>query len=866
METTGFENITLDEALKRLQSDPKRGLTGDEARMRLSQYGPNAYEESEPTLWQRIGRRLWGPIPWMIEIAALLSILARKWEDLIIILVLLLTNVLIDLFQEKRALNALKVLKQKSARNAIVLRDGFYRSVPSAELVPGDIVKIKIGDIIPADVKLLEGPYLQLDLSSLTGESLPVTKNIGDTGYANAIVKKGEMSALVTGTGEQTYFGKTVSLVAKAEREERSHFQKAILNVGNFLIALSTILITVIVITSLFRGDPLTEIIRFAMVLMIASIPVALPAVLSVTMAIGALNLARKEAIVRRLVAIEELAGVDVLCSDKTGTLTQNKMTLADPIPYGTFTPSDLLHYAVLASKRENQDPLELPLFEAYEHRDNPDSLSDYVLETFIPFDPVQKRTEAVYREGTKTLKVTKGAPQVIAALCTNDDVVSIHEQVETLARQGYRTLGVAVWEEADSGYRFAGLLPLFDPPREDARETIREAKELGLSVKMVTGDNISIARQIAALLSVGDVIFDAGDLKGNTHKELLYLSEIIAAALYNKLGDHSESEIQRFARDVVTEVSKRLEHIQLPSGHAKKHESEIIDIIENADGFAQVFPEDKFMIVEKLQKRDHIVAMTGDGVNDAPALKKADAGIAVSGATDAARAAADVILLSPGLSVIINAIKEARMTFARMQSYSIFRIAETIRIVCFMTLSILIFNFYPITAVMIILLALLNDIPILTIAYDNAKTAERPIRWNMKEVLSIATVLGLLGLASSFLLFYILESWGLPRDLIQAIIFLKLDVAGHGTIYLARTGPKPFWHRPYPSWKLFSAVFITRIIGTLIAVYGLFMEPIGWEYAAYIWLYAMAWFFINDMVKVVVYRLIRKDTPYTQV
>jgi H+-transporting ATPase len=257
---------------------------------------------------------------------------------------------------------------------------------------------------------------------------------------------------------------------------------------------------------------------------------------------------------------------------------------------------------------------------------------------------------------------------------------------------------------------------------------------------------------------------------------------------------------------------------------------------------------------------------MTGDGVNDAPALKKADAGIAVSGATDAARAAADVILLSPGLSVIINAIKEARMTFARMQSYSIFRIAETIRIVCFMTLSILIFNFYPITAVMIILLALLNDIPILTIAYDNAKTAERPIRWNMKEVLSIATVLGLLGLASSFLLFYILESWGLPRDLIQAIIFLKLDVAGHGTIYLARTGPKPFWHRPYPSWKLFSAVFITRIIGTLIAVYGLFMEPIGWEYAAYIWLYAMAWFFINDMVKVVVYRLIRKDTPYTQV
>ena len=302
------------------------------------------------------------------------------------------------------------------------------------------------------------------------------------------------------------------------------------------------------------------------------------------------------------------------------------------------------------------------------------------------------------------------------------------------------------------------------------------------------------------------------------------------------------------------------MQNLPLAKGYAKKHESEIIDIIEDADGFAQVFPEDKYYIVDKLQKADHIVAMTGDGVNDAPALKKADVGIAVSGATDAARAAADVILLTPGLSVINNAFKEARKTFAKMQSYAIFRIAETIRVILFMTLAILIFDFYPITAIMIIMLALLNDIPILTIAFDNVRVAPKPIRWNMKEILTVATVLGLLGVVSSFLLFYLLESWNIPRDMIQAIIFLKLDVAGHATIYLARTGDKPFWHKPYPSWTLFLTVFATRIIGTFVAVYGIFMEAIGWEYAVYIWIYATFWFFINDFIKIITYKMIRKN------
>jgi len=444
--------------------------------------------------------------------------------------------------------------------------------------------------------------------------------------------------------------------------------------------------------------------------------------------------------------------------------------------------------------------------------------------------------------------------------LCDNNQSEEIIERVEELAQDGYRTLGVAKKSKDDKHFQFVGLIPLFDPPRDDAKLTIEDAHKYGVDVKMVTGDNLSIAKQIAKLLSIGDNILDNKELKGNRHTELLLLTDIVAKTIYRKIGNPNEHEVKLFAKEIVNDVKRNLEDMPIAKGYAKKHESEIIDIIEGSDGFAQVLPEDKYYIVDKLQKADHIVAMTGDGVNDAPALKKADVGIAVSGATDAARAAADVILLSPGLNVIINAFKESRKTFAKMQSYSIFRIAETIRVVLFMTLAILIFDFYPITAIMIIMLALLNDLPILTIAFDNVKVAPKPIRWNMKEILTVATVLGLLGVVSSFLLFYLLESWNIPRDMIQAIIFLKLDIAGHATIYLARTGDKPFWHKPYPSWTLFLTVFSTRIIGTLIAVYGLFMEAIGWEYAVYIWLYATVWFLFNDFIKIVTYKVIRKN------
>ncbi len=857
-----YEKLSVDETLKALQADKDKGLAPEDAKKRLEQYGYNEIPEKEESTFHRVFRRFWGPIPGMIEVAALLSAVVRRWEDFTIIMILLLTNAFIDLWQESKALNALKVLKNKLAKEALVLRDGKFQTVDARELVPGDIIKVRIGDLVPADVKLIAGDYIQADQSALTGESLPVSKKVGDVAYSNSIIKQGEMMAVVTNTALNTFFGKTVALVAKAQREEKSHFQKAVIQIGNYLIIITIFLAAIILITALFRHEDMLEILRFTLILTVAAIPVALPAVLSVTMAVGAMNLAKKQAIVSRLVSIEELAGVDVLCSDKTGTLTQNRMTVSDPVPFGGHTVKELMLYAALASREENKDPIETPIFEYIQKTGQTEELTRYQQTKFTPFDPVSKRTEAIVKSGDKTFLVTKGASQVILELCGEQvNQEEILGKVEDFAEKGFRTLGIAVKEPEAENFDFIGLLPLFDPPREDSQATIKKAMALGLSVKMVTGDNIAIAKQIANVLGIGDNIFDARDLRGASNKELIILGKIISTAVFKKMSPNvSERDTEEFAKGVVKDIEKELDNIELPKGYVKRHESEILSVIEEADGFAQVFPEDKYLIVDKLQKAGHIVGMTGDGVNDAPALKKADAGIAVSGATDAARAAADLVLMAPGLSVIVDAIEGARVTFERMKSYSLYRIAETIRVILFMTASIVIFNFYPVTAIMIIILALLNDLPILAIAYDNTKVDNEPVRWNMTEVMSISTMLGILGVIASFGIFYIAEEYmHLSAPVVQSFIFLKLAVAGHLTIFITRTEDR-FWRKPYPAPILLWAAVLTKILATLFVVYGWFVAPIGWKNALIVWVYALAWAVVNDFVKVWAYKLLRKD------
>jgi H+-transporting ATPase len=592
------------------------------------------------------------------------------------------------------------------------------------------------------------------------------------------------------------------------EAKTVSHFQRAVLKIGDYLIILAVALVVLILMVALFRGDKVLTTLEFCLVLLVAAIPVAMPTVLSVTMAVGARLLAKKEAIVTRLSAIEELAGVDVLCSDKTGTLTENKLTLGDPFSVNNIPGGQVILWAALASRAEDKDTIDLAVIGGVK---DDTALKSYQVLHFHPFDPVHKRTEATVKGADgKQFFVAKGAPQVILEMSINaaDIKPAVEKAINEFAERGFRSLGVARADE-EGKWQFAGVLPLFDPPRKQAKATIASARQMGVDVKMVTGDQIAIARETSKQLGLGTNILDASAL-----------------------------------------------------GDTKKQESaQMAEAIEKAEGFAQVFPEHKFHIVDVLQKRGHIVGMTGDGVNDAPALKKADCGIAVSGATDAARAAASIVLLTSGLSVIIDAIKESRRIFQRMNSYAIYRIAETLRVLFFMTLAILVFNFYPLTAVMIVMLALLNDGAILSIAYDNVQYKDKPEAWNMRLVLAISTVLGVIGVAAAFLLFYLGERvFHMDRLHIQTLMYLKLSVAGHLTIFLTRTRG-PFWSIR-PARILWIAVLGTQTIATLIAVYGLFMAPLGWKWAGLVWAYALVWALINDRIKLLAYRIFDPSKP----
>jgi H+-transporting ATPase len=792
--------LSLDKLEAKLGASPEQGLTKAEADKRLAQDGPNEIAEKTVNPLLKFLSYFWGPIPWMIEAAAVLSAVVHHWSDFVIIMVLLLANAVVGFWEEYQAGNAIAALKARLAPHARVKRDGAWSDIAAKFLVPGDIVRLRLGDIVPADARSLGPDPVEVDQAALTGESLPVSRKVGEVLYSGAILRQGEADALVYATGGHTFFGKTAALVQQAHTV--SHFQRAVLKIGDYLIVIAIALVTLIFAVALFRGDPVMTTLQFALVLTVAAIPVAMPAVLSVTMAVGARKLAARQAIVSRLAAIEELAGVDVLCSDKTGTLTQNKLTLGDPVCVGKISRDDLVLDGALASRAEDQDTIDMAVIAGVKDQA---ALKNFDITHYQPFDPVHKRTEATVKtKDGKSFKVTKGAVQVILALAKNADQVrdDVDKATNALAKRGYRALGVA--KATGDDWQFVGVLPLYDPPRPDSKEMIAAAEELGIDVKMITGDQLAIAKEIASQLGLGTNILDA--------------------SLFGDIKAHQTSQLDQD--------------------------------IETADGFAQVFPEHKFHIIDVLQKHGHIVGMTGDGVNDAPPLKKADCGIAVSGATDAARAAAAIVLLTPGLTVIVDAVKEARKIFQRMNSYAIYRIAETIRVLLFMTLAILVFNFYPVTAIMIVLLALLNDGAILSIAYDNVRPAPKPEAWNMHRVLGISTMLGIAGVIASFGMFYIGEEvLHLDREVVQTLMYLKLSVAGHLNIFVTRTRG-PFWSIA-PAKILLIAVFGTQALATIIAVSGLLMPAISWELAALVWGYALVWFLINDRVKLLGYRIL---------
>jgi H+-transporting ATPase len=772
------------------QLEPSEGLSSREAAARLERYGPNAIVERERNVLLELLTHFWAPIPWMIELALVLTAVTGRWADFGIILALLLLNGLIGFWEEHTAANAIEALKERLAKRARVMRDGGWRTIAAEDVVPGDLIVAGRGDVIPADGRIVVGAA-EADESALTGESLPVEKRDGDDAYSGTVISRGSPRIRVLATGASTEFGRTAELTG--EEGPQSHFQRAIFSIGEYLIAIALGLVALIVVVSLLRHTPLTETLEFALVVTIASIPVALPAVLSVTMAVGARHLANHEAVVSHLPAVEEMSGVDVLCSDKTGTITKNELAIVDVALLAEgLDREDVLLEASLTAEEDGQDPVDEAVLAAYPRPANHRVLA------LEPFDADRKRAEArIGGPDGNEFRVAKGAAQAILDLTPGPagEAEEIAEVTAEFARKGYRTLAVA--RSDDGAWRLSGLLAIEDPPRDDSKQTLEEARRLGVAVKMVTGDRVEIARQIATEVGIGERILDSDAIEAD--------------------GDRLAGRI------------------------------------EEADGFAQVVPEDKHRIVTALQGRGHIVGMTGDGVNDAPALRRADAGIAVSGATNAARAAADIVLLAPGLSVIVEAIHRAREVFRRMTNYAIYRITETIRIVLFVTLAIVAFAFFPVTPIQVVLLAILNDIAILTIAYDRVRPSPRPERWDLREVLTIATVLGLVGVIESFTLVGLAVG---PLDIseveTQTLMYLKLSVAGHLTVFVARTRGRMWSYRP--AWILLIAVVGTQILATLIAGFGVLMEPLGWHLIAAAWGYALIWVLLLDQAKIWTY------------
>jgi H+-transporting ATPase len=823
-----LEKASLDTVYETLGTSAK-GLGSSEAAQRLEKYGRNELVNEEASDLQKFLRFFTGPIAYMIEAAALLSLLMGHWADLTIILVLLFYNAISGFWQERKASDALAALKAGMAPKATALRDGEFSTIDASEVVPGDVLRIKLGEVVPADVRFIDGDYISIDQAALTGESLPVSKKIGDAGYSGSIAKKGEMSAVVIATGNNTFFGRTASLVASAGKGV-SHSQQATTQIGDFLIAISVVLCILlighelyhdIVLESEWQWADLADIARMVLVLLIASIPVAMPTVITVTNSLGAQALAKKKAIVSRLEAIEELAGVDILCSDKTGTLTKNILTLGDPILFEAKTADELILAGALASEKGSEDAIDKAVREGVK---DTKALDACQVNKFVPFDPVVKRTESYVNDAQgKALRYTKGAPQVIIELSSldADDKAKATQTVADLAAKGLRALGIAQSADDGKSWSFLGILSMLDPPRDDSKETIEHAKEHGLRVKMVTGDDVAIGSQISGQLGMG------------TH--------LVAVA---------------------GSVPKDMDMSHLPA--------QICEKIDRADGFARVFPEHKYAIVHALQDRDHVVAMTGDGVNDAPALKQADCGIAVSGATDAARAAAALILTAPGLSTVIDAIDESRRIFERIINYILFRVAMTLDIMFVVVLATVFFGFSPLTAVMIVLIALLDDIPIMTIAYDNSVLPKQPVRWRMRRLLLVSGFMGLMAVVQTFGLLVIGMEWlsnpdwqawiTLTKEQIQTVIFLQIVAGGH-LLYFVMRSRETIFSPPWPAAPVFWAIVGTQIFAVLMVGFGWFVPAIPWTIIGLVWLYMLVWMVVLDLVKLALYRRLRHET-----
>ena len=784
------------------QAERVAGLTALEADERLRRYGPNEVSERRESRWLAFARELWAPVPWMLEAAVVLTLVLGKLADALIISFLLVLNAVVSFVQQDRASSALALLRRRLAVEARVLRDGQWRLVPARDLVPGDVVHVRVGDIVPADLRLVEGD-VQVDQSALTGESVPREASSGSVIYSASVVRRGEATGEVVATGARTYFGKTAQLVQAARTV--THLESIIFAVVRYLIAIDVLLVGVVIAYATVERLPLSDVVPFALVLLIASVPVALPATFTVAQALGSLELSRRGVLITRLSAIEEAASMDVLCVDKTGTITLNQLSVGAVRAYPPFTRAEVVGLAALASDAASQDPIDLAILRAPQARAG----AGYRRLSFTPFDPLTKRTEALAQRGGHRLRVVKGMPQVVAGLAQAVPE-GLSSDVEALSAQGYRVLAVAAGP--DSSLRLAGLIALIDRPRPDSARLVGELRELGIAIRMVTGDSAPTALAIARQVGIGERVCGPSALRAG-----------LEAAAPGGLGVHPGAT-------------------PLSTG--------------SCDVFAGVYPQDKYNLVRWLQREGHVVGMTGDGVNDAPALRQAEVGIAVAGATDVAKAAASMVLTDPGLLNIVAAVRSSRRIYQRMLTYVLNKIVKTIQIALFLTLAFLLTGTFVTTPFLIILLLFANDFVTMSIATDNVGYSSRPDRWRVGSLVASAVPLALGVLVESFLVLYLAtDVFNLTLPQTQTLVFVMLVFSGQATVYLVRQR-RHLWTSAPSRWLLI-ATCADLVVVALLATYGVLMTAVGLSLVLMVLGIAVAFMFLMDPLKVGVFRRI---------
>lgn len=795
----GLASASVHDTLAALHVNPETGLTHAEVDTRRKEHGFNEVAEQKEHPVLKLFGKFWGLSAWMLELIMVLSAVLRKYSDLVVVSALLVINAALSFLQERRAASVVETLRRRLQISARVLREANWQVIPARELVPGDIVRVRPGDIIPADLKLVTGA-VSVDQSALTGESTDADKAPGGVLPSGSVVRRGEGNGVVMLTGAQTYFGRTTELVQEAR--PKLHIEAVVAKVVRWLFVIVGALLGLVVILSLARGAPLLEMVPLMLVLLMSAVPVALPVMFTVSMAVGSRELAKRGVLVTRLSAAEDAATMDVLCVDKTGTITMNQLAVTGVIPLEQATESDVLFAGALASQEANQDPIDLAFLAAAKERGIFNDVPAVTPVSFAPFDATTRRTEAVVEQNGQRLRVMKGAVRTVALACGLQPpaIEALEARVAESALKGYRTLAVALGPETGTP-SLVGLVTLYDPPRPDAKPLIAALQNLGVSVKMLTGDALAVASEISHGVGLSNI--------------------------------------------------RRVTDLKAASAQAG---NKAVDLLAGAGGFAEVYPEDKYIVVQHLQAAEHVTGMTGDGVNDAPALRQAEVGIAVSTATDVAKGAASVVLTEPGLVNIVALVEQGRTIYQRILTWIINKISRTILKAAFVVIAFVLTGKFVVSAFGMLLLVFMTDFAKIALATDDVRWSRNPETWNIGGFITVSVVLGVAMVAEALLLLRLAWSrFGLATNDTALYTFSFLTLLYFAAFSIVSARERRWFWATMPSKTLMAALVLNVVAGTVLTLVGLpSLMPLPWWQTLAVFGYAMvSCLVVNDAAKV---------------